>query len=436
MTPHKNLTIIGKTFCRLLCFYAVFGSSSALQALDFNPLCYSESGGNVRKVSTCALLDAALSNANPGDIIILADGDYNCDRIASKSGTSMRPIIIRAANPRQAKFTNASFAISGNYNVLANLTFDNSGINITGDFNRISNNKFQNNGGVLKAAVTVQRGNHNRIDHNEVLDYGAGQRGLRIIPSSNRRNNTAKNNILDRNYLHRSLGPRQNGADGIQLGSSDDHTYERLNTIVEYNLIERWEIDNEMISNKSSDNIIRFNTLADSKADGQVRHGSFVRIVSNYFFNVRGLINYGDDNQIIGNVVENGDLIIRNGDVNQSDIPLSSGPTGHPASLRTLVATNTVINGEICVGCRVPGGDNSSGIPARFTDLRRNSAKIRLLDQENTTQGSTYAGISIPAIRLRQVDVGPGSPDVCDKSASSGNVLPAPPAGFKVIQTF
>ena len=394
----------------LFCMLSISVSSISAAALDFNPLCHSEAGGNIRNVSNCALLDAALSNANPGDVIVLADGNYNCDRILARNGTSSKPIIIRAANPRQARFISATLTVSGNYNVVENLTLDNSGIKITGDFNRITQNKFQNNAGALKAAVTVDRGNSNRIDHNEVVDYGAAQRGFRIIPASSG-NNTAKKNVIDRNYLHRSLGPKQNGADGIQLGANPSHTNEQLYTIVEYNLLEQWEIDGEMISNKSSNNIIRFNTLADSDGQGPIRHGSHIDVISNYFVNVRGLINYGDDNKIIGNVVEKGNLVLRNGDISQSAVP--GGSSGHPASLRALVAANTVINGVLCVGCRVPRGNNSRGVPANFTDLRGNKGKVTLLEQQNTTQSSTYNGTVIPAVRLFPRDVGPRSPDVC-----------------------
>jgi poly(beta-D-mannuronate) lyase len=380
-------------------------------ALDFDPLCHRDIGRNVRNVSNCASLAAALSNANSGDVIALASGEYNCNATLVKSGTAANPIVITAKTPRQARFTSATVTVSGNYNVVANLAFENSGVNVTGNYNRITKNKFQNNAGPLRAAVAVNRGNSNRIDHNEVVDYGVGHRGFQIIPASTG-NNTAKNNVIDRNYLHRSLGPRRNGADGIQLGTYYAHTYQDLHTIVEYNLIEQWEIDGEMISNKSSNNFIKFNTLADSNASGPIRHGSHIDVISNYFVNVRGLVNYGDDNKIIGNVVENGDLVVRNGDITQRAVP--KGSEGHPASLRTLVAANTVINGEICVGCRTPGGTSARGVPADFTDLRGNKGKVRLLEQQNTTQSSLYNGVVIPAKRLRSKDVGPGSLDQCE----------------------
>ena len=425
----KHLHLIACGFL-LFCTLSIFLTSAVAQTLDFNPLCHSEAGGNIRNVSNCALLDAALSNANPGDVIVLADGNYNCDRILARNGTSSKPIIIRAANPRQARFISATLTVSGNYNVVSNLTFDDSGVNVTGDYNRITRNKFQNSAGALRAAVAVNRGNSNRIDHNEVVDYSTGHRGFQIIPASTA-NNTAKKNVIDRNYLHRSLGPSVNGADGIQLGTYSAHTYQELYTIVEYNLLEQWEIDGEMISNKSSNNIIRFNTLADSNANGPIRHGSHIDIISNYFVNVLGLINYGDDNKIIGNVVENGNLVLRNGDITQSTVPGGSG--GHPASLRTLVAANTVINGEICVGCRTPGGNNSSGVPARFTDLKGNKGKVTLLEQQNTTQSSTYNGAVTPAVRLFTHNVGPGSPDVC--TANTANT-PLSPSSLNVIKTF
>jgi hypothetical protein len=388
-------------------------------AQEFASLCYSESGSNIRNVSNCALLAAALSDANPGDVIVLANGNYNCNQVSARNGTAARPIIIRASSARSAKFVNASVTVNGNYTVLANLAFDNSGVNVTGHYNRITSNKFHNNSGALGSAVTVNAGSNNRIDHNEVVDYGTGHRGFRIEPATTG-NTTAKNNVMDRNYLHRSLGPRVNGADGIQLGTYHAHSFQQLNTIIEYNLIEEWDIDGEMISNKSSKNTIRFNTFANSLAHAPMRHGSFVDIISNFFYNVRGLVNYGDDNRIIGNTIQNGDLVIRDGDVTQS-MMTSNG--GHPASFRTLVAANTVINGQICVGCREPSGNNATGIPARYTHLKANNAFVRLLEQQYTTQSSSYSGTVIPAVKLFPQNVGPGSPDVC--SAANAPLSPS-----------
>jgi Chondroitinase B len=410
-----------------LCTLTHLISAPPAVAQDFNPLCHSEAGGNIRNVSNCSLLASALNNAAPGDIIVLANGSYNCDILSSRHGTLARPIIIRAANARMATFVDASVTVAGNYTVIANLGFNNSGMKVTGDFNRITGNKFYNNAGIFRAAVTVERGNRNRIDHNEVVDYNRPHRGFRILPAGSG-NNTAKNNVIDRNYLHRSLGERINGADGIQLGANPSHTYEQLYSIVEYNLIEQWEIDGEMMSNKSSNNIIRFNTLANTDGQGPMRHGSRVQVISNYFFNVRGLINRGDDNEIIGNIVENGDLVLTNGDISQNQLP--SIPGGHPASLRTLVVGNKVINGQICVGCRVPGGNAASGVPATFSELRGNVGTVTLMQHQNTTQASSHNKLIAPAVRLFPQDVGPGSPDVCN----TGSTLPPSPSFLRIQQ--
>jgi Chondroitinase B len=399
----------------IFCMLSISVSSLPAAALDLDPLCHSEIGDNIRNVSNCASFDTALRNAIPGDVIALANGDYNCDATSTRSGTPANPIVISATKPGQARITSATLTVSGNYTVVANLAFENSGVNVTGNYNRITGNKFQNNAGPLRAAVAVNRGNNNRIDHNEVVDYGVGQRGFQIIPASGG-NNTAKNTVIDRNYLHRSLGQRKNGADGIQLGTYSAHAAQELHTIVEYNLIEQWEIDGEMISNKSSNNIIRFNTLADANATGPIRYGSHIDVISNYFVNVIGLVNYGDDNKIIGNVVENGDLIVRNGDITQSAV--NQGSEKHPASLRTLVAANKVIHGEICVGCRVRRGNAAHGIPASFTALQGNTGRVTLADQQNTTQTSTYQGVVTPVVRLRSTDVGPGSLDLCGGGSS------------------
>jgi len=55
----------------------------------------SAAGGGVRRVSGAAQLQAALRSARPGQIIELADGVYKGKFVASGSGTSAKPIVLR-----------------------------------------------------------------------------------------------------------------------------------------------------------------------------------------------------------------------------------------------------------------------------------------------------------------------------------------------------
>jgi hypothetical protein len=52
-------------------------------------------GGDVRRVSGAAQLQAALKSARPGQVIQLADGVYKGKFVATGSGTSAKPIVLR-----------------------------------------------------------------------------------------------------------------------------------------------------------------------------------------------------------------------------------------------------------------------------------------------------------------------------------------------------
>ena len=404
-------------------------AAPAANALDFEPLCYT-GDGSVTPVNSCTTLKDAYRTAGSGSIIVLEDGNYTCALTLSRSGSKGDPIILRAANPLRARISDSTITITGDYNVVEGLLFNRSGIEITGHRNRVNQNRFQNGAGSLRAAVIIKNGSFNRADHNEVVDFGVGQRALRVFPDK-RDKSSAQNNVFDRNHIHRSLGESRNGADGIQLGSNSQHTDNRLFTIVEYNLISRWEIDGEMISIKSSRNTIRFNTLRDSRGIAPMRHGEYNTIISNTFVDVVALVNQGNGNQIVGNRLINTPLIVKNGDIRQDEVIGGSGR--HPASSNTLVAANTVVGtysrSYIGVGMRVPGGNAARGIPATNTVLAGNTGRIDDHDGEHsgTVVKASYNGTVKPAIELRPEDVGPGSPDpACsDPSYVPGDPVPS-----------
>lgn len=81
-------------------------------------------------VSTSSQLSSALSAAQPGDVIVLADGTYNGAFGISRSGNASNPIFIRGAS-RDGAIINASgstygLSVSGSFVTVENLTIRNS----------------------------------------------------------------------------------------------------------------------------------------------------------------------------------------------------------------------------------------------------------------------------------------------------------------------
>jgi hypothetical protein len=132
---------------------------------------------------------------------------------------------------------------------------------------------------------------------------------------------------------------------------------------VEYNLFERTEADSESIFIKSSANIVRYNTWKNSDANVTIRGGSNNHLIGNTITNMKALVVYGKDNEIIGNGLKNTHLIIRNADITYGQS--IKGKHGWAAAENTLVAGNKVSGGIIGVGTRKTSGSKTSGIAAR-----------------------------------------------------------------------
>lgn len=88
-------------------------------------------------VASAAQLTTALNNAQPGDHIVLANGSYNGFTV-EKSGTSVKPIVIRAANVLGAKVGNVT--INGNYVWVMGMNAGGSYFLINGSYARFSRN--------------------------------------------------------------------------------------------------------------------------------------------------------------------------------------------------------------------------------------------------------------------------------------------------------
>ena len=74
-----------------------------------------------------------------------------------------------------------------------------------------------------------------------------------------------------------------NGAETIRIGTSDWSMY-NSNCIVEYNYFEECDGEIETISNKSCENIYRYNTFYKSAGTLTLRHGNRCDVYGNYFF--------------------------------------------------------------------------------------------------------------------------------------------------------
>ena len=114
-------------------------------------------------------------------------------------------------------------------------------------------------------------------------------------------------NRIDHNLFTDITRISDNGQEPVQLGQ-DQATYGSmaLYAVVEYNYFLRTDGDSEIISNKSSNNIIRYNVFRDSKAELNLRGGSSALVQGNYMSGCySGIIVFGDNHRITDNYIIN-----------------------------------------------------------------------------------------------------------------------------------
>jgi poly(beta-D-mannuronate) lyase len=153
-------------------------------------------------------------------------------------------------------------------------------------------------------------------------------------------------NVFDHNHFRDSVARYKNGQESIQLGQGGFGDL-KVRAVAEYNLFERANGDPEAISNKTSDNIYRYNTFRDcSRAELVLRGGTGALVLGNFFFGCKGGVRvHGKGHTIVGNYIEGA----------QYAISVASGNYNHAPVEDCLIANNTIV-GSIKKGLCVGGG--------------------------------------------------------------------------------
>ena len=365
-----------------------------------------------KTVGTAEALARALAHASPGDEIVLRDGVYRGSFTLARSGEPGQPIVVRAENARRATFDRTLFQLEGNHGVLTDLVFERSQVSVSGDHNRVAHSIFRHSddrpAGMNAAVRIVGGGRHNRIHHNELTAWSTY--GFRVSQPNER----TTGNRIDHNHLHDYSNQRSNNEpEAIQIGSNNAITHLNVATIIERNLVERVHIRGELLSLKTSGNVVRENTFVDVQAAVQGRHGANNTFQNNTLVNAGVLRAYGDRHRLIGNRLVDTDLIVPSGDVTQEKLGKPDGTGGHPAARHQLVAANIVEGrGRILVG---RGSRSSSPFPAEATTLAGNVGTLVTegaeLKHTGTRLLARYDGEAGAPVRVTREQVGPGAPD-------------------------
>ena len=329
----KLLAAAATTALLILGWIGPYGPSGALAA--------SRAPRTIAVAST-AELSTALTQAQPGDRIEVAAGDYAGGLVrVSRSGTAQAPLTIAAAQPGQVRFVGAGgLDLSGaSHVVVQGFVFANDGgLSVPGTAagTRITRNVFQGNPGGADLTVAA---NDTEVDHNTFENRTA--QGVYLQVTGPGTHDMAQRVHVDHNYFFNHQYKGSNGGESIRFGLSG-RQHAVANGLIEYNLFDHADGDSEAISVKSTSNVVRYNTIVNSRGTISLRHGWNSVVEGNILIGgTTGIRFFGNNHIIINNVVQDtaGQPIEVGGGEVRDD---TTSGTDHEAADHCIVAFNTL----------------------------------------------------------------------------------------------
>jgi hypothetical protein len=345
-------------------------------------------------VSTSGGLNTAVGAAVPGDCIVLADGNYRMDPII-QSGTAEAPIVIRAANNGKAVVSSGTLTILNSKYVTVEgilYTSDKGATIEDSDHCRITRSTFRirETGEVTWIQVRGETGGYNRIDHNDIGGkthkgnlVGLAGEGGKIVPHTR----------IDHNYFH-DVGPvTGNGWETIRAGLSQlSHSSGHI--LIEENLFENCQGDPEIISLKSCDDVVRYNTIRRSKGEIVLRIGSRNAIHGNFILgdgvpDTGGIRVHGQDHRVFNNYIENIDdkgIFLEGGESEETVEP----DKFHYRVYRAQVVHNTIVNAK--TGIQIGGAHELSPVDSVVANNVVRGETGAMIDEALAPTGTQYSG--------------------------------------------
>lgn len=266
-------------------------------AIAFGLSCPDALAGRTTRCATADEFRRAVAASLPGDTVILRDGvhDLGGPIAVTLTGSPRSPVVIRAENRGRAELTGDSRFLlrRSSHVVLEGFQFSCTGgpaVRLEGCRHvRVTRNVFhlverQQSTWLLITGVkgdTAALSGFNRVDHNLFENKRALGNFLTIEGTPGPRYQVSEYDTIDHNHF-RDIGPRvENVLEAIRVGSSD-YSLSSGFTILEHNLFERCDGDPEVLSIKSSDNEICYNTFRECLGVLSLRHGNRNTVRGNF----------------------------------------------------------------------------------------------------------------------------------------------------------
>lgn len=306
----------------------------------------------------------ALETARPGDTLVVRDGQYGDVVLRWRAqATAEKPVVVMAENPGKAVITGeSSLHISGTGLEVCGFLFR----GCTASRGTIV--EFRDGDSlaqgcrltdcVMDRCVPARRdvsysyvhlyGRGNRVDHCSFT--GKLNLGVTLIVMLNYDGCDDNHHSIDHNYF----GPRpvygSNGAETIRVGTSQQ-CMQNSRTLITENLFDRCNGEVEVVSIKSSENVIKGNVFYECQGVLALRHGDRNQALDNLFIghgvrNTGGVRIVGEDQVVRGNT-----FLSLAGERFFSALALMYGV---PDSLpnRYMQVKNTVVENNVFQACR------------------------------------------------------------------------------------
>jgi autotransporter-associated beta strand protein len=323
------------------------------------------------QVGSISELNSRISSAVAGDTIIVSNGVYTTTSsiAVTKVGTSANPIIIQAQTIGGVEIKGThGFNLNSPaaYIIIQGFKFTHT--NSLGIASGTSHCQFTRN--IIELTIYPTNdtsyinisGDDAQIDHNELRNKSTLGEMLDIAGSGSQ---VARRLWVHHNYFHDFSSPGGNGAETIRWGLSG-LSLSTGDGLCEYNLFVRCEGENEMISNKSSGNTYRYNTVLDC-VGGEIsqRHGNDCLYYGNYMRNTQGMRVYGDRHRIFSNYFESNSIAVNMGN-GDGDVYNGDPLTSHDRPDDNIVVFNTFVNNDLHyeMGGRTGGLGSSNTVVA------------------------------------------------------------------------
>lgn len=244
-----------------------------------------------------AAFKQAVVDAEPGDTIVLADGEWDDFEILfTGDGVAGQPITLRAETKGEVILTGQSnLRLAGDYLVVEGLVFRN-GYTPSKSVIEFRRNKedLATNSVVREVVIdgftnperyetdfwVLMYGKNNRFEHNHL--EGKTNQGVTMAVRLDTEDSRENRHVIANNYF----GPRpilgSNGGETLRIGTSHYSLSDSLTT-VENNVFDRTNGELEIISVKSGRNTLKGNTFLRARGTLTLRHGNNNVIEDNVF---------------------------------------------------------------------------------------------------------------------------------------------------------